>query len=165
MIRTFDLEVGGRLMSFETGRLAAQAGGAVTLRYGDLMLLATATADKNPRQGVDFLPLTVDVAEKAYAAGKMPGGFFKREGRPSSEAILAARLCDRPLRPLFPKNFHYETQLIVTILAADEVNPYAPLGNRWRISRTGNLGHSVRRPGRCLQHRIHRRRPYRQPDV
>ena len=92
------------------------------------MLLATATADKNPRQGVDFLPLTVDVAEKAYAAGKMPGGFFKREGRPGSEAILAARLCDRPLRPLFPKNYHNETQLIVTILAADEVNPHAPLG-------------------------------------
>ena len=115
-------------MSFETGRLAAQAGGAVTLRYGDLMLLATATADKNPRKGVDFLPLTVDIAEKAYAAGKMPGGFFKREGRPSSEAILAARLCDRPLRPLFPKNFRNETQLIVTILAADGVNPHAPLG-------------------------------------
>ena len=128
MVKTFDIEVGGRLMSFETGRLAAQAGGAVTLRYGDLMLLATATADKSPRQGVDFLPLTVDVAEKAYAAGKMPGGFFKREGRPGSEAILAARLCDRPLRPLFPKNYHNETQLIVTILAADEVNPHAPLG-------------------------------------
>lgn len=128
MVKTFDIEVGGRLLSFETGRLAAQAGGAVTLRYGDLMLLATATADKNPRLGVDFLPLTVDVAEKAYAAGKMPGGFFKREGRPGSEAILAARLCDRPLRPLFPKNYHNETQLIVTILAADEVNPHAPLG-------------------------------------
>ncbi|MYA60560.1 MAG: polyribonucleotide nucleotidyltransferase, partial [Chloroflexi bacterium] len=128
MVKTFDIEVGGRLMSFETGRLAAQAGGAVTLRYGDLMLLATATADKSPRQGVDFLPLTVDVAEKAYAAGKMPGGFFKREGRPGSEAILAARLCDRPLRPLFPKNYHNETQIIVTILAADEVNPHAPLG-------------------------------------
>ncbi len=128
MVKTFDIEVGGRLLSFETGRLAAQAGGAVTLRYGDLMLLATATADKNPRLGVDFLPLTVDVAEKAYAAGKMPGGFFKREGRPGSEAILAARLCDRPLRPLFPKNYHNETQIIVTILAADEVNPHAPLG-------------------------------------
>ena len=128
MIRTFDIEVGGKMMSFETGRLAAQAGGAVTIRYGDLVLLATATADKNPRQGVDFLPLTVDVAEKAYAAGKMPGGFFKREGRPNSEAILAARLCDRPLRPLFPKGFHNETQLIITILAADEVNPHAPLG-------------------------------------
>ncbi len=128
MVKTFDIEVGGRLMSFETGRLAAQAGGAATIRYGDLMLLATATADKSPRQGVDFLPLTVDVAEKAYAAGKMPGGFFKREGRPGSEAILAARLCDRPLRPLFPKNYHNETQIIVTILAADEVNPHAPLG-------------------------------------
>ena len=115
-------------MSFETGRLAAQAGGAVTLRYGDVVLLATATADKNPRTGVDFLPLTVDVAEKAYAVGKMPGGFFKREGRPGSEAILAARLCDRPLRPLFPKTYHNETQLIVTVLAADEVNPHAPLG-------------------------------------
>ncbi len=128
MIRTFEIEVGGRMMSFETGRLAKQAGGAVTIRYGDLVLLATATASKEPRQGVDFLPLTVDVAEKAYAAGKMPGGFFKREGRPGSEAILAARLCDRPLRPLFPKGYHNETQLIITILAADEVNPHAPLG-------------------------------------
>ena len=128
MIRTFEIEVGGKMMSFETGRLAKQAGGAVTIRYGDLVLLATATASKEPRQGVDFLPLTVDVAEKAYAAGKMPGGFFKREGRPGSEAILAARLCDRPLRPLFPKNYHNETQLIITILAADEINPHAPLG-------------------------------------
>ena len=128
MIRTFETEIGGKLMSFETGRLAAQAGGAVTLRYGDVVLLATATADKNPRTGVDFLPLTVDVAEKAYAVGKMPGGFFKREGRPGAEAILAARLCDRPLRPLFPKTYHNETQLIVTVLAADEVNPHAPLG-------------------------------------
>ena len=128
MIRTYEIEVGGRMMSFETGRLAKQAGGAVTIRYGDLVLLATATGSKEPRQGVDFLPLTVDVAEKAYAAGKMPGGFFKREGRPGSEAILAARLCDRPLRPLFPKNYHNETQLIITILAADEVNPHAPLG-------------------------------------
>ncbi len=128
MIRNFDIEVGGREMSFETGRLAEQAHGAVVLRYGDLVLLATATASKEPRPGVDFLPLTVDVAEKAYAVGKMPGGFFKREGRPNSEAILAARLCDRPLRPLFPKNFHNEVQLIITTLAADEENPHAPLG-------------------------------------
>lgn len=115
-------------MSFETGRVAAQASGAVTVKYGGLMLLATATASKEPRTGIDFLPLTVDVAEKAYAVGKMPGGFFKREGRPNTEAILAARLCDRPLRPLFPKGFHNETQLIITILAADEVNPHATLG-------------------------------------
>lgn len=128
MARTFEIEVGGKLMTFETGRVAAQASGAVTIQYGELMLLATAVANREPRAGVDFLPMTVDVAEKAYAAGKMPGGFFKREGRPSGEAILAARLCDRPLRPLFPKGFHNETQLIITILSADGVNPHAPLG-------------------------------------
>ena len=127
-IKIHDMEVGGRVMSFETGRVAEQANGAVTIRYGELMLLATATASKEPRTGIDFLPLTVDVAEKAYAAGKIPGGFFKREGRPNTEAILAARLCDRPLRPLFPKGFHNETQLIITILSADGVNPHATLG-------------------------------------
>ena len=127
-IGTFEMEVGGRLLTFETGRLAAQASGAVVVRYGELMLLATAVANREPRGGIDFLPLTVDVAEKAYAAGKMPGGFFKREGRPTTDAILAARLCDRPLRPLFPKGFHNETQLIITVLSADGVNPHAPLG-------------------------------------
>ena len=127
-IHTFEMEVGGRLLTFETGRLAAQASGAVVVRYGDLMLLSTAVANREPRGGIDFLPLTVDVAEKAYAAGKMPGGFFKREGRPTTDAILAARLCDRPLRPLFPKGFHNETQLIITVLSADGVNPHAPLG-------------------------------------
>ena len=127
-IRTFEIEVGGRMMTFETGRVAAQASGAVTVQYGELMLLATAVASKEPRGGIDFLPLTVDVAEKAYAVGRMPGGFFKREGRPNTEAILAARLCDRPLRPLFPKGFHNETQLIITILSADGINPHAPVG-------------------------------------
>ena len=127
-IGTFEMEVGGRLLTFETGRLAAQASGAVVVRYGELMLLATAVANREPRGGIDFLPLTVDVAEKAYAAGKLPGGFFKREGRPTTDAILAARLCDRPLRPLFPKGFHNETQLIITVLSADGVNPHAPLG-------------------------------------
>ena len=127
-IQTYKMEVGGRLLTFETGRLAAQASGAVVVKYGELMLLATAVANREPRTGIDFLPLTVDVAEKAYAAGKLPGGFFKREGRPTTDAILAARLCDRPLRPLFPKGFHNETQLIITILSADGVNPHAPLG-------------------------------------
>ena len=127
-ITTFEALVGGRVLTFETGRVAAQASGAVTAQYGELMLLATAVANREPRPGIDFLPLTVDIAEKAYAAGKMPGGFFKREGRPNTEAILAARLCDRPLRPLFPKGFHNETQLIITILSVDGVNPYAPIG-------------------------------------
>ncbi len=127
-INKFEIEVGGRILELETGRVAHQAHGAVTVRYGDTLLLCTATGAKKPREGVDFLPLTIDVAEKAYAAGKLPGGFFKREGRPSTEAILAARLCDRPLRPLFPKNYHNEVQIITSVLSADRVNPHAALG-------------------------------------
>ncbi len=128
MINKFEMEVGGRVLEIEHGRVAMQAGGAVTVRYGDTMLLATATASKKGRPGTDFLPLTVDVAEKAYAAGKLPGGFFKREGRPNTEAILAARMIDRPIRPLFAKTIHNEIQIIITILATDRINPYPALG-------------------------------------
>ena len=122
------MELGGRVLELETGRIAGLAGGAVTARYGDTFLLVTATASKKPRSGIDFLPLTIDVAEKAYAAGKLPGGFFKREGRPGTEAILNGRLIDRPLRPLFPKNYHNEVQIIVTVMASDMVHPYSPIG-------------------------------------
>ncbi len=127
-IHKFEIEVGGRILELETGRVAHQAGGAVTVRYGDTLLLCTATGSKKPREGVDFLPLTIDVSERAYASGKLPGGFFKREGRPGTDAILAARLCDRPLRPLFPKDYHNETQIITTVMSADRVNPHAALG-------------------------------------
>ena len=122
------MELGGRVLELETGRIAGLSGGAVTARYGDTFLLVTATASKKPRSGIDFLPLTIDVAEKAYAAGKLPGGFFKREGRPGTEAILNGRLIDRPLRPLFPKNYHNEVQIIVTVMASDMVHPYSPIG-------------------------------------
>jgi polyribonucleotide nucleotidyltransferase len=128
MINKYEMEVGGRVLAIEHGKVANQAGGAVTVQYGDTMLLATATASKPPRPGADFLPLTVDVAEKAYAAGKLPGGFFKREGRPNTEAILAARMIDRPLRPLFSKTIHNEIQIIITILSTDRINPYPALG-------------------------------------
>ena len=128
MINKFEMEIGGRMLAFEHGRVAAQAGGAITVQYGDTMLLATATASKKPRPGADFLPMTVDVAEKAYAAGKLPGGFFKREGRPATDAILAARMIDRPIRPLFSKTIHNEIQIIVTILASDRINPYPAIG-------------------------------------
>ena len=114
MINKFEMEVGGRVLEIEHGRVAMQAGGAVTVRYGDTMLLATATASKKGRPGADFLPLTVDVAEKAYAAGKLPGGFFKREGRPSTNAILVDRLTDGSIRPLFPDGFRNEIQIIIT---------------------------------------------------
>jgi polyribonucleotide nucleotidyltransferase len=116
------VEIAGTEISFETGKLAKQAGGAVVVRAGDTMVLCTATAG-NPRD-VDFLPLTVDVEERMYAAGKIPGSFFKREGRPSEKGILTARMIDRPIRPLFPKGWHRETQIVATPMCIDHVHPY-----------------------------------------
>ncbi|MFL2664724.1 MAG: polyribonucleotide nucleotidyltransferase [Dehalococcoidia bacterium] len=127
MINNFEMEVGGRSLRFEQGKVAKQAAGAVTLQYGDTMILATVAASKEPKD-LDFLPLTVEVSEKAYAAGKLPGGFFKREGRPSSEAILAARMVDRPIRPLFAKTIHNEIQIIISVLSSDGENPYPAMG-------------------------------------
>ncbi len=125
--RVFTTEVGGRPLSIETGVLAIQAGGAVTVRYGDTVLLATATMSKDVRPGINFFPLTVDFEEKLYAAGRIPGSFFRREGRPSEQAILLARLVDRPLRPLFPKGMRNEVQVILTSLSIDEENLLDPL--------------------------------------
>jgi polyribonucleotide nucleotidyltransferase len=120
MSHTFTTAIGEHSISLETGKLAGQAGGAVTVRCGDTMILATATASKELREGVNFLPLTVDYEERLYAAGKIPGGFFKREGRPREAAILLCRLTDRPLRPLFPKGWRNEIQVIITALSADQ---------------------------------------------
>src|SRR2546428_13587907 len=114
--------IGSKPMIIETGKLAEQAGGAVTVRYGATLVLATATASKAPREGIDFFPLTVDFEERLYAAGKIPGSFPRREGRPSEYGILTARLTDRPLRPLFPKGFRNDVQIIVTPLSADQEN-------------------------------------------
>ncbi len=119
-----EIPVGERSVVLETGRLAKQAGGAVTVRLGDTMILSTATRSEEPRPGATFLPLSVDIEERMSSAGKIPGGFIKREGRPSERAILTARLTDRPLRPLFPKAYHYETQVIGTVLVADQNTPY-----------------------------------------
>jgi len=113
------VEVGGKEISFETGKLAKQADGAVVIRSGDTIVLATAQGRMEAREGADFFPLTVDVEERMYAAGKIPGGFFKREGRPTERAILTARMIDRPIRPLWPKGFRNEVQVICTVLSAD----------------------------------------------
>jgi polyribonucleotide nucleotidyltransferase len=122
MRHTVRREIGGRTLSLETGVLAGQAGGAVTVRYGDNVLLATVCMSV-PREGIDFFPLTVDFEERHYAAGRIPGSFFRREGRPSVNATLAARLTDRPIRPLFPKGFRNEVQIIATVLSVDGENP------------------------------------------
>src|SRR2546422_4331781 len=114
-------DVGGRPIVFETGALARQANGSVTVRSGDTMVLVTATSAQ-PREGIDFFPLTCDFEERMYAAGKIPGGFFKREGRPGEAAVQASRLMDRPIRPLFPKGFRNEVQVIATVLSIDHEN-------------------------------------------
>jgi polyribonucleotide nucleotidyltransferase len=119
-----EIPVGERPIVLETGKLAKQAGGAVTARLGDTTILSTATRSQNPRPGATFLALRGDIEERMTAAGKIPGGFLKREGRPSDRAILTSRLTDRPLRPLFPKNYHYEIQVVGTVLVADQDTPY-----------------------------------------
>ncbi|MQG21652.1 MAG: polyribonucleotide nucleotidyltransferase [SAR202 cluster bacterium] len=128
MAHVFQRRIANHDITIETGRLALQAGGSVYIQVGDTALLGTATAAAKPRDGVDFLPLTVDYEEKLYAAGKIPGSFFRREGRPSTEAILVDRLTDRPIRPLLPKMWRNETQIVITTLSADQVNPPDVLG-------------------------------------
>src|SRR5439155_14397681 len=108
--------IGSREITFESGKLAKQAGGAVVVTIGETQILATTTSAA-PREGIDFFPLTVDVEERMYAAGKIPGGFFRREGRPSETAILTARLIDRPLRPTFKGGYNDEVQVVVTVLS------------------------------------------------
>jgi polyribonucleotide nucleotidyltransferase len=121
---TVSVTIGDQEISFETGKLAKQADGAVVVRSGETIVLATAQGRMETREGADFFPLTVDVEERMYAAGKIPGGFFKREGRPTERAILTARMIDRPIRPLWPKGFRNEVQVICTVLSADLVTPH-----------------------------------------
>jgi polyribonucleotide nucleotidyltransferase len=120
--KTYVVQVGVNPITIETGQLAMQAGGAVTVRLGDSVVLSTATASKKPREGIDFFPLTVDFEERLYAAGRIPGSFFRREGRPSEAGILTMRLIDRPLRPLFPKDYRNDVQIIATALSSDSEN-------------------------------------------
>jgi polyribonucleotide nucleotidyltransferase len=122
MIINKEKEIGGRKLSIEAGRMARQANGSVVIKYGDTMVLVTATASREERDDVDFFPLSVEYQEKTYAAGKIPGGFFKREGRPTEKAILSARLIDRPIRPLFPENYRNDTQIVAYVISSDQEN-------------------------------------------
>src|SRR6478752_23181 len=123
-VATVSVTVGDQALTFESGKIAKQADGAVVVRSGETMVLATAVGRSEARDGADFFPLTIDVEERMYAAGKIPGGFFKREGRASERATLTARMIDRPIRPLWPKGFRNEVQVICTVLSADMVTPH-----------------------------------------
>lgn len=122
-MHSFEMQLGGRKLVIESGKMAKQANGAVLVRYGDTAVLVTATASAEPREGIDFFPLTVDYEEKLYSVGKIPGGFIKREGRPSEAAILSGRLIDRPIRPLFAEGFRNDVQIVATVLSVDQNNP------------------------------------------
>ena len=128
MIITKEVEIGGKILSIETGRFAKQANGSVMVRYGDTMVLVSAVAADEPKEGLDYFPLQVEYREKTSAAGKFPGGFIKREGRPSEKEILSARLIDRPIRPMFPSSFVNETQIIAFVLSHDGENDADVLG-------------------------------------
>src|SRR5438874_2858531 len=119
---TRELQIGNRTLRLETGKLAKQAGGSVVVRYGDSVVLVTACRAANAREGIDFLPLTVDYREYTYPSGRIPGGFFKREGKPAEKEVLTSRVIDRPTRPLFPSGWRYETQIIALVLSADSEN-------------------------------------------
>src|SRR5512147_391518 len=124
MMHTVDIDLGGRVVTLETGKIAKQANGAVVVRSGDSVVLVSACMAPEPKPGASFFPLTVDYREYTYAAGKIPGGYIKREGRPSEKEILTSRQIDRPIRPLFPEGFSHETQVIGMVLSADPLlNP------------------------------------------
>ncbi len=120
MFRTYSMDLAGRTLTAEIGRVAEQANGAVLLRYGETTVLVTATASDKPRDGIDFFPLSIDYEERLYSVGKIPGGFIKREGRPSEKAILTARCIDRPLRPLFPKDYRNDVAIVATVMSVDQ---------------------------------------------
>ena len=121
-IHSEEISWGGRTLKIETGKIARQADGAVIVTYGGTSVIATVCAEKKPKAGIDFFPLTVNYQEKSYASGKIPGGYFKREGRPTERETLISRLIDRPIRPLFVKEFKNETQVIATVLTYDHEN-------------------------------------------
>ena len=132
MFRTFETEFAGRKLSVEIGKYAEQANGSCLIRCGDTALLVNATMSKQAREGIDFFPLSVEFEEKQYSVGKIPGGFMRREGRPSEKAILTSRLIDRPIRPLFPKGFYNDVQVVATAMSVDNNIPpeiYSMIGS------------------------------------
>ena len=122
MFKTYETELAGRKITFETGKMAGLANGSVLVRYGETVVLVNVVASKEPKEGIDFFPLSVDFEEKLYSVGKIPGGFTKREGKPGDKAILTSRAIDRPLRPLFPKDFRNDVCVVATVMSVEQDN-------------------------------------------
>ena len=122
MFKTYETELAGRKLIIETGKMAGLSNGSVVVRYGDTVVMVNVTASKEPKEGIDFFPLSVDFEEKLYSVGKIPGSFMKREGKPSDKAILTSRAIDRPLRPLFPKDFRNDVVVVATVLCVEQDN-------------------------------------------
>ena len=164
MAITLSREFGNSTLTFESGKLALQAGGSCVVTYGETQVLATCTTAQ-PREGIDFFPLTIDVEERMYAAGKIPGGFFRREGRPSETAILTARLTDRPMRPSFKDGYRDEVQVVITVLSVDMARQYDIPGMNAASLATMLSGIPFEGPVGSVRHRADRRRVGHQPHV
>ncbi len=157
-----EIEWAGRPLKLETGKVARQADGAVIATYGETVVLATVVSAKEPKPGQDFFPLTVNYQEKTYAAGKIPGGYFKREGRPSENETLVSRLIDRPIRPLFPEGYKNDTQVVVTVIQHDlENNP--DILSMVRLGCPDAVRRSLHGPGRRCARWLHQRRIRSEP--
>ena len=129
--KVFNYELAGRPLTIETGKMAGLANGSCLVRYGDTCILACATASARPRDGIDYMPLSVDFEERLYSVGRIPGGYFRREGKPTEKAILTSRVIDRPIRPLFPKDLRNDINISMTVLAVDHDNRSAACSWAW----------------------------------
>lgn len=156
MSKIAEMEIGGRVLSFETGRMAKQANGSVLARYGDTVVLVTSVMSEKPREGLDFFPLLVDYEERFYSAGKIPGGFIKREGRPSETAILSGRMVDRSIRSLFPEHMRNDVHVVATVLSVDQQNSPQCARHKCRIRSPLNIGHPLGWPHRGGPDRVYR---------
>jgi polyribonucleotide nucleotidyltransferase len=163
-IKRKTIEWGGRKLVLETGKIARQADGAVLATYGETVVLCHRRVRQAPKAGIDFFPLTVNYQEKTFAAGKIPGGYFKREGRPTEKETLVSRLIDRPIRPLFVEGYKNETQVVCTVLQHDLENDPDIVGDGRRLGRPDHVGRALHGPDRRRPRRLHRRRLQAQPD-
>ena len=159
-----EIEWGGRKLALETGKMARQADGAVLATYGETTVLATVVSVKEPKPGQDFFPLTVNYQERYYAAGRIPGGFFKREGRPTEKETLTSRLIDRPIRPLFAEGYKNETQVVVTVLSHDLENDPDIVGMVAASAALTLVRRALHGPDRRRPRRLHQRQLRAQPD-